>query len=152
MRKTIESYTTKKLNDNSDDTITKHESLLSLLLHNRDIALIILLFLKRSELPNLSNVSISISLSTQSEFIWEQLWRMHYGDFWRHKCITEIRKRRNILWDPYNNWGPPSQGWKLFYLEFEYGSVMCAIDINLYPYVLILIVCRLYELASCWMQ
>jgi hypothetical protein len=92
-------------------------------LRHRDIALVILQYLKRCDLPALLNISAIVVGTLNTDFFWEQLWKANFGPFWQHPFVSAIRKRRQIRWDPFVNWGPPAQGWKLFYLEFEYGML-----------------------------
>lgn len=89
---------------------------------NRDLLLQVLHLLTLDDIAHLSNTSSEICTLLQSDFVWEQLWKFHYAAYWLHPTISQIRSHRRIIWDPYINWGPPSQGWKLFYLEFMFGK------------------------------
>lgn len=90
---------------------------------NRDIMLLVVECLSNTEISRFSCVSKYFASLLSSDFIWEQLWIYRYGKIWQHPLIKSVRTCRNIRWDPYNNWGPPSQGWKIFVQEFEYGWV-----------------------------
>lgn len=48
------------------------------------------------------------------------MWKANYLHIWRNPRIVEIRRKRHLFWDPLQNYGPPQQGWFLFYLQFEY--------------------------------
>ena len=56
---------------------------------------------------------------SQSDILWEQLWRMRYGRCWDE--LKHVRRRRMVGWSPSENWGPPIQGWKYFMDDFEFG-------------------------------
>lgn len=77
-------------------------------------------FLDLPDIVSLSSTCKELHKELTSDFIWEQLWKQHFGDMWRSPRITQIRKMRGIAWDPMENYGPPQQGWFAFYLEFEY--------------------------------
>jgi len=84
-----------------------------------ELMLQIMSFLTHEELCILGCLSHTLARETRSDFIWEQLWLQAYSSMWNHERIAAIRRLRGIAWDPTANWGPPSQGWFLFFWEFE---------------------------------
>lgn len=56
---------------------------------------------------------------SQTDLLWEQLWRLRYGTCWDK--LKRVRRQRMIGWSPSENWGPPIQGWKYFMDDFEFG-------------------------------
>jgi hypothetical protein len=91
---------------------------------NRDLLIFLLEYLTNVDICRLSCVDSRLALILHSDFVWEQIWIQRYGELWKDKIIRSILCRRSIHWDPFNNWGPPSQGWKLFVFEFEYGPLL----------------------------
>lgn len=87
---------------------------------SHDIILKLVCFLDRVDICRLSNTCRSLAVDLHSDFIWQQMWEQDFGKMWRHSDVLHLRKLRRIIWDPYENWGPPVQGWFRFYLEFEY--------------------------------
>ena len=47
---------------------------------------------------------------------------------WQAPVLRKARLYRGIFWDPSQNWGPPGQGWKLFFMEFEFGNLLHMTD------------------------
>ena len=92
------------------------------LVHFTDVMLLVVGYLTNVEIARLSTASSTLNHFLTSEFVWEQLWMQRYGELWQHPTMKDIFCYRGIEWDPLRNWGPPSQGWKLFLLEFEYGT------------------------------
>lgn len=99
---------------------TKNNNFLQLL--PRDLLIFLLNYLTNIDICRLSCVDKRLASLLHSDFVWEQIWNQRYEGLWRHKIIRSILNRRNIGWNPFNNWGAPSQGWKLFVFEFEYGQ------------------------------
>jgi hypothetical protein len=104
-------------------SLNKRKSNVEFLVQNRDVLIIIMGMLHTVDIGSLSVTSRHFLQLLSSEFIWEQLWIKRYGELWKSKIVSKIRRQREIAWDPFHNWGPPSQGWKLFFMEFEYGRV-----------------------------
>lgn len=117
-----------------------HSGALQRLLSNKDLMLSVLTCLEASDISSLTTTCkgflslhdpviyllitfLELSLTGAQEFIWMQLWAQRYGlRVWRSPSISRLRTRRGIRWNPFSNWGPPSQGWKLFFMEFEFGK------------------------------
>ena len=95
----------------------RNRSLLSQL--SEDILIKLVNYLNNREICALSAVSKQFSQIMKSDLVWENLWIKTYGAMWQSPAISTIREQRRILWDPFANWGPPGQGWFLFYLQFE---------------------------------
>lgn len=128
-------------------------SALELLLLNQDMCLAVYSFLEATDIASLSCTCHMLVNIHDPEFIWQQLWMERYGrQLWKACVIVEARQRRGIRWNPSDNWGPPAQGWKLFFMEFEFGMLidLCLVRVNI-SYVLFsrcfYSVCRL---ASGW--
>ena len=92
------------------------------LLLNKDMSLAVFSCLEAVDISSLCTTSRSFLGLHDPEFIWQQLWMQRYGRrVWRSAALATVRQRRGIRWNPYANWGPPAQGWKLFFMEFEFG-------------------------------
>jgi hypothetical protein len=89
---------------------------------NVDMMIMVASYLSNQEIVRFSSVSSRLHQSLASDLLWEQLWIQRYTELWQHPTMQGILGHRGIEWDPLRNWGPPSQGWKLFLLEFEYGQ------------------------------
>lgn len=96
---------------------------------NIDVLVLILGYLTNVDVCRFSCVDSKMAKLLHTDFIWERLWVQRYEGLWRNPIIKSIARRRNVYWSPFDNWGPPSQGWKLFLLEFEYGIIIIFIII-----------------------
>lgn len=76
-------------------------------------------YLETHEIVLTSISSTDMRETFTSDLLWEQLWISTYGEHWQHDAIVELRKGRDIFWDPAENFGPPQTGWFHFYLTFE---------------------------------
>ena len=106
-----------------------------------NILLNILVYLSDVDIGKLSLTSRSLSGNCTSDFVWEQLWIMTYGAMWNDSNVVKIREIRGITWNPTvrmqecalkdSNYRAgdgllmkkcprPSQGWLVFYKEFEF--------------------------------
>lgn len=90
---------------------------------NIDLMILVLGYLTNIEICRFSCINSEMYKLLNSDFIWERLWVQRYEGLWRNPIVKCITRRRNIYWSPFENWGPPSQGWKLFVIEFEYGII-----------------------------
>lgn len=86
-------------------------------LQQRDVLLNIIYYLAITDVGSLMGVSRALYVDSRSDQIWENLWKVDYGTMWDE--LSHVRLRRNIVWSPLDNWGPPAQGWFIFYIEFE---------------------------------
>jgi hypothetical protein len=91
---------------------------------NRDLLIFLLGYLTNLEICRLSCVDKRLATILHSDLAWQQIWVQRYEGLWRNNLIRSMLCRRNIHWDPFDNWGPPSQGWKSFIFEFEYGTIL----------------------------
>jgi cytochrome b involved in lipid metabolism len=104
----------------------------------------IISFLSKLEILQLSRTCKNLLIYLNSDQIWELLWKKDFSKIWNDPLIKTLRDKRNIKWDPnLDNLPPddndsvtsnvnqisssiesyrfkPAQGWKRFYLEFEY--------------------------------
>jgi hypothetical protein len=99
----------------------------------RDLLIFLFQYLTNVDICRLSCVDRRHGAMLHSDFIWEQIWIQRYEGLWRDPLIRSVLCRRNIHWDPFNNWGPPSQGWKLFVFEFEYGLLLFFLPLSFTP-------------------
>ena len=98
------------------------KSQLEYLLQNQDMCLAVYGCLSVADISSLSCTCRGLLNIHDPEFIWQQLWNERYGNqAWKSKVLTQVRQQRGIQWSPFSNWGPPSQGWKLFFMEYEYS-------------------------------
>lgn len=99
----------------------------------------LLSYLSRSELLALSETCSNLWIYLHSDLLWQHMWFRDYGHMWRHPRIAELRRLRCLSWDPSISSDPtslsaasgprssapssgqPKQGWKYFYLEFQYA-------------------------------
>ena len=85
-----------------------------------ELLISVMSYLDRPSMGALSCTSKAIeSRISQSDILWEQIWKMRYGRCWDD--LKHVRRRRMVGWSPSENWGPPIQGWKFFMDDFEYG-------------------------------
>jgi len=81
-----------------------------------DCLLSIAMFMSPADLGALSSVSRSLAKDLKADQVWQQLWIQRYGAMWSDPKIQYLRLRRGLDWTPRQR---PTQGWFVFYLEFE---------------------------------
>lgn len=89
-----------------------------------DLLLVICEFLVPADIGRLSSVSRTLAKDCKADFIWEQLWLQNYGAMWEDEKVRELQRCRGIVWSPRRlgregRAPPPTQGWFVFYLEWE---------------------------------
>lgn len=99
---------------------------LAKLLQHIDIAAQMMDMMDCVDIFSLSLASAETLSALSNDYAWERLWMLRYGALWKSPTIRTIRHNRGVVWDPFHNWGPPQQGWKTFFVEFEYG-VLCIV-------------------------
>ena len=102
-----------------------------------DIMLNIISYLTKYDVLIFSSTSRDLLVYLHSNVVWEYIWYNTYGRIWNDPLIREIRRLRNIKFDPFthttstnNNYSKssirlfkPKQGWKRFYHEFEFAWI-----------------------------
>ena len=64
----------------------------------------IILYLSGPDIAALALINRSFSKEMRSDFIWEQVWLLYYGDLWTDHRIKSIRKKRGINWCPFHSY------------------------------------------------
>lgn len=106
-------------------SLQPHRCALERLLLNKDMMLTVFGYLEATDISSISTTCRGFLLQHDPEFVWQQLWMQRYGQqVWSTAVMIIVRQCRGIRWNPYANWGPPSQGWKLFFMEFEFGYLI----------------------------
>ena len=89
--------------NSNQSSLTTNNSFQSL---NHDLLIFLLSYLTNLEICRLSCVDKRLASILHSDFVWQQIWIQRYEGLWRNNLIKSILYRRNIHWDPFNNWGP----------------------------------------------
>lgn len=63
----------------------------------------VILYLSGPDIAAMALINRSFSKEMRSDFIWEQVWLLYYGDLWTDHRIRSIRKKRGINWCPFQN-------------------------------------------------
>lgn len=95
---------------------------LAKLLEHIDIAAQLMDMMESVDIFSLSLASSESLSALSNDYAWERLWMLRYGPLWKSPVVRSLRLGRGVVWDPFHNWGPPQQGWKTFFVEFEYGT------------------------------
>jgi hypothetical protein len=95
---------------------------LAKLLEHIDVAAQLMDMMESVDIFSLSLASSETLSALSNDYAWERLWMLRYGPLWRSPAVRALRHGRGVVWDPFHNWGPPQQGWKTFFVEFEYGK------------------------------
>lgn len=104
----------------NNDELYKRASILSI---NKDNLWMSIEYLSLIDIMNLSASCHDIHSFITSDFFWEQLWKLHFQGMWNHPSIKLIREKREIFWDPRQNYDAPLSGWRVFYREFAVSWV-----------------------------
>lgn len=100
------------------NSISSARSSKLLLSYSKEIYFMIASYMDTDDILSFSRTCSLLSEEFSCDLIWEQLWRLRYGQMWQD--FAYLRELRGIHWNPYANWGDPLSGWFTFYLEFEY--------------------------------